>query len=142
MNRVVVSLTKRGPGPLDFRVAPNGPHTITTDRLDVLREADAIVTDTLTSKGLMKAIWQCPVAMAPLGLTGAAGEEVIILRPVDSTEAMTASFSRVPWAVCDEIAAAIDALGPYRERPGCAEMAAWATMMWRSFATTGLEQAG
>ena len=42
----------------------------------------------------------------------------------------------------DEIAAAIDALGPYRERPGCAEMAAWATMMWRSFATTAMEQAG
>lgn len=32
-----------------------------------------------------------------------------------------------------EIEAAIDALGPYRDRPGCAEMAAWATMMWRSF---------
>lgn len=34
----------------------------------------------------------------------------------------------------EEIAAAVDALGPYRDRPGCAEMAAWATMMWRSFA--------
>ncbi len=39
----------------------------------------------------------------------------------------------------EEIAAALDALGPYQERPGCAEMAAWATMMWRGFA---LEQAG
>ena len=107
VNRVVVSLTKRSPAPLDFSVAPGGPHTITTDRLDVLREADAIVTDTLTAKGLMKEIWQCPVAMAPLGLHGKAGEEVVILRPVDSTEAMTASFSRVPWDVCDEIAAAI-----------------------------------
>ncbi|MFT4979541.1 MAG: heptaprenyl diphosphate synthase [Myxococcota bacterium] len=34
----------------------------------------------------------------------------------------------------EEIAAAVDALGAYRERPGCAEMAAWAMMMWRSFA--------
>ena len=34
----------------------------------------------------------------------------------------------------EEIAAAVEALGPYRDRPGCAEMTAWATMMWRSFA--------
>lgn len=33
----------------------------------------------------------------------------------------------------EEIVAAIEALGPYRDRPGCAEMATWATMMWRSF---------
>ncbi|MEL6341736.1 MAG: polyprenyl synthetase family protein [Myxococcota bacterium] len=33
----------------------------------------------------------------------------------------------------EEIVAAIDALGPYRDKPGCAEMATWATMMWRSF---------
>ena len=42
----------------------------------------------------------------------------------------------------EEIAAAIEALGPYRDRPGCAEMAAWASMMWRSFAMNTMEQAG
>ncbi|KAH8053845.1 GMP synthase [Aureococcus anophagefferens] len=41
-----------------------------------------------------------------------AGEEVIILRPVDSTEAMTAAFSKVPFALCDKIAAAIKAKLP------------------------------
>ena len=40
------------------------------------------------------------------------GEEVIILRPVDSTEAMTAAFSKVPFALCDKIAAAIKAKLP------------------------------
>ena len=47
----------------------------------------------------------------------------------------------------EEIAAALEALGPYQERPGCAEMAAWASMMWRSFAhrtesMESMEQAG
>ena len=37
-------------------------------------------------------------------------------------------------ALGEEIAAAVEALGPYRDRPGCAEIAAWSMMMWRSFA--------
>ena len=114
VNRVVVSLLHASArdAPLDFAVSPGGPHTVTTPRLDVLREADAIVTDMLTEDGVMRSIWQCPVAMAPLGLAGQAGEEVIILRPVDSTEAMTAAFSKVPFALCDKIAAAIKAKLP------------------------------
>lgn len=51
----------------------------------------------------------------------------------------TGAVQRTYDMLGEEIAAALDALGPYQERPGCAEMAAWATMMWRGFA---LEQAG
>ena len=107
LNRVCVSLlhNKAGDAP-SFSVSPGGPHTCTSDRFDVLREADAIATQKLTDAGLMRKIWQCPVAMAPLTLNGEKGE-VIILRPVDSTEAMTASFYRVPFEICDDIAAAI-----------------------------------
>ena len=54
----------------------------------------------------MSSIWQCPVAMAPL-CVGGSSDEVIILRPVNSTEAMTAEFSRVPWEVCEKIASRI-----------------------------------
>ncbi|KAH8046526.1 GMP synthase [Aureococcus anophagefferens] len=69
VNRVVVSLLHASArdAPLDFAVSPGGPHTVTTPRLDVLREADAIVTDMLTEDGAMRSIWQCPVAMAPSG---------------------------------------------------------------------------
>ena len=107
LNRVCVSLlhNKAGDAP-SFAVSPGGPHTCTSDRFDVLREADAIATQKLTDAGLMRKIWQCPVAMAPLTLNGEKGE-VIILRPVDSTEAMTASFYRVPFEICDDIASAI-----------------------------------
>ena len=112
LNRVCVSLlhNKAGDAP-QFSVSPGGPHTCTSDRFDVLREADAIATQKLTDAGLMRKIWQCPVAMAPLTLNGEKGE-VIILRPVDSTEAMTASFYRVPFEICDDIAAAIKAALP------------------------------
>jgi len=109
VNRVVVSLLHAGKenAAPRFQVSPGGPHECTAARFDVLREADAIATEKLTAAGLMRSIWQCPVAMAPLGIRGKAGEEVVILRPVDSTEAMTASFARVPFDVCDDIARAI-----------------------------------
>ncbi len=67
---------------------------MTEDRLEVLREADHIVTEYLYEKGLYENIWQMPVVLAPIGLS--AGRESLILRPIDSTEAMTASFSRIP----------------------------------------------
>ncbi|MFT5683153.1 MAG: heptaprenyl diphosphate synthase [Myxococcota bacterium] len=51
----------------------------------------------------------------------------------------TGAVQRTYDMLGEEIAAALDALGPYQERPGCAEMAAWATMMWRGFA---LERTG
>ena len=67
---------------------------MTKDRLDVLREADHIVTEYLYEQGLYEDIWQMPVVLAPIGLSK--GREALILRPINSTEAMTASFSRIP----------------------------------------------
>lgn len=45
----------------------------------------------------------------------------------------TGALAETHRALGEEIAAAIEALGSYRDRPGCAEMTAWALMMWRSF---------
>ena len=64
------------------------------DRLDLLREADQTVTDFLYEHKLYENIWQMPVALVPVGTQE--GGESVVLRPIDSTEAMTASFSRVP----------------------------------------------
>lgn len=115
-NRVTISLYQRcffaKGATLDYVISPGGPHTVCKPRLDVLREADAIVTDALRDGGAMKSIWQCPVAMAPLNLRPGPAQEVIILRPVDSTEAMTASFSRVDWALLDSIVAKLKAALP------------------------------
>ena len=46
----------------------------------------------------------------------------------------TGALAHTYQVLGEEIEAAVEALGHYRDRPGCAEMTAWATMMWRSFA--------
>jgi len=74
---------------------------MTKDRLDLLREADHIVTEYLYEQGLYEDIWQMPVVLAPIGLSK--GRETLILRPINSTEAMTASFSRIPRANVKEM---------------------------------------
>lgn len=107
INRVVISLVDKAKG--DFVVTPSAPHTVTRDRLDKLRDADDAVTRILYETGYMDKIWQCPVAMAPIVRKAdeAVGREAIILRPVDSTEAMTASFSKLPWNLVDQLASAV-----------------------------------
>ena len=81
---------------------------MTKDRLDLLREADHIVTEYLYEEGLYEDIWQMPVVLAPVGL--AEGREALILRPINSTEAMTASFSRIPIEKVKEMVKRIQAV--------------------------------
>ncbi|TGK13882.1 glutamine-hydrolyzing GMP synthase [Leptospira fletcheri] len=57
---------------------------------DLLREADAVVESVLRSAGIYGEIWQMPVVLLPVGKTEE--ERSIVLRPVHSQEAMTASF--------------------------------------------------
>jgi len=117
INRVVLSLggrkkrgTKNGHHPPEqqqpprYTVTPGAPHTVTKRRLDLLRRADDLATAHLEEGGFMKDIWQCPVAMAPLTLDPTANKEVIVLRPVESTEAMTASFFRLPFDTLADLA--------------------------------------
>lgn len=65
---------------------------ITKDRLDLLREVDNIVTIFLRQNGLYDKIWQFPVVMLPLSYNGG---ESIILRPINSVDAMSAEFSKI-----------------------------------------------
>ncbi len=63
--------------------------TLVRERLALLREVDAIVHRFIRSHHLYQDIWQFPVVLAPLTLTGG---ETVILRPVESQEAMTVNF--------------------------------------------------
>lgn len=84
---------------------------ITKERLDVLRTADDIVTTTIIKAGLYDKIWQMPVIIAPLCFNGSSNE-TIILRPIDSQEAMTASFFAIEWPIVEQMAKdIIDATG-------------------------------
>ncbi len=87
-----------GPG-LGIRIVGE----VTRDRLDLLREADAIAREELTAAGLDRDIWQCPVVLlADVRSVGVQGDgrtygHPIVLRPVSSEDAMTADWSRLPY---------------------------------------------
>jgi GMP synthase (glutamine-hydrolysing) len=76
--------------------------TMTRRRLDILRSADAIVMDSLERHGLYDEIWQCPTVMVPLQLEGSEGE-MIVLRPVRSQRAMTATPVEFPPAMISDL---------------------------------------
>jgi len=75
---------------------------LTPDRISVLQDADKIVMDFIKEKGIDKAIWQFPTVLVPLSVNDVPGE-TIVLRPVESEEAMTANFYKIDWALLNEL---------------------------------------
>jgi GMP synthase (glutamine-hydrolysing) len=82
---------------------------LTPERIGLLREADAIAMRYARRHGLLEEIWQFPVVMLPIEINGSG--EAIVLRPVESREAMTARFFEMPDDALREMAAAIMQLG-------------------------------
>jgi GMP synthase (glutamine-hydrolysing) len=86
---------------------------VTEDRLELLREADAIAREELTAAGLDREIWQCPVVLlADVRSVGVQGDgrtygHPIVLRPVSSEDAMTADWTRLPYDVLARISTRI-----------------------------------
>ncbi len=85
-----------GPG-LSIRVIGE----VTPERLDILRRADKIVQHELVASGWYRKVWQGFAVLLPLKTVGVMGddrtyEHVIALRVVDSLDAMTADWSRLP----------------------------------------------
>jgi GMP synthase (glutamine-hydrolysing) len=81
-----------GPG-LAIRV----PGEITREKLDILREADAVYLDEIRKAGLYDKIWQAFAVLLPVKTVGVMGdgrtyEYVCALRAVTSTDGMTADF--------------------------------------------------
>ena len=97
-----------GPG-LGIRVVGE----ITSENLEILRAADAIAREELTTAGLDRDIWQCPVVLlADVRSVGVQGDgrtygHPIVLRPVSSEDAMTADWSRLPYEVLARISTRI-----------------------------------
>lgn len=74
---------------------------ITDERLKILRQADKIVEEELKDSGWYYKVWQGFAVLLPLKTVGVMGDErtyehVVALRIVDSLDAMTADWSRLP----------------------------------------------
>jgi len=81
---------------------------ITSRRLEILRDSDAIVIDEIRAAGLYEKVWQSFAVLLPIRTVGVMGDErtyenVIAIRVVDSLDAMTADWSKIPYEVLGKI---------------------------------------
>ncbi|MBL8003609.1 MAG: glutamine-hydrolyzing GMP synthase [Candidatus Kapabacteria bacterium] len=92
-----------GPG-LAIRI----PGEITTEKILILQEADAIYIEEIKKAGLYKEIWQAFAVLLPVKTVGVMGDErtyqyVCALRAVTSTDGMTADWYPMPYDVLSTI---------------------------------------
>lgn len=81
-----------GPG-LAIRI----PGAVSKDKLDILRQADAVYLEEIRKAGLYDSIWQAFAVLLPVRTVGVMGDgrtydHVLALRAVTSTDGMTADF--------------------------------------------------
>jgi GMP synthase (glutamine-hydrolysing) len=81
----------------------------TRDRLDTLRDADAILQDEIRSAGLYRELWQSFCVLPDVRTVGVQGDErtygnVVVIRAVTSDDAMTADWARLPYDLLERIA--------------------------------------
>ena len=85
---------------------------ITRDRLAALRESDAILRDEFAKCGLAKKVWQYFTLIPDFRSTGVknnarAFEWPVIIRAVNTVDAMTATVEEIPWEILKKITARI-----------------------------------
>jgi len=81
---------------------------VTSERLELLREADERVMDEIKKAGLYKEIWQSFAVLLPIKTVGIMGdkrsyENVIALRCVTSSDGMTADWVKLPYELLERI---------------------------------------
>ncbi len=81
----------------------------TRERLETLREADAILQDEIRGAGLYRELWQSFCVLPDVRTVGVQGDErtyghVVVIRAVTSDDAMTADWARLPYDLLEQIA--------------------------------------
>ncbi len=81
---------------------------ITEERLTILRQADVIVLEEMKKTGYYRKVWQSFAVLLPVQTVGVMGDErtyehVVALRCVDSLDAMTADWTRLPYDLLGRI---------------------------------------
>jgi len=101
------------PGPsLSIRIVGDVTPDVTPEKLRILREADAIVVEEIRKAGLYEKTWQAFAAFLPIKSVGVMGDSrtynnMILVRIVESKDAMTANFAKIDWDVMETISSRI-----------------------------------
>jgi GMP synthase (glutamine-hydrolysing) len=98
--------------PAGPEIQARSPVHLSEERIALLRRADRIVHDFQHEHAIYDEIWQFPVVLVPAGLGDGHGES-LVLRPIVSTDAMTASVYRMAPRLLQELTARL------LELPGC-----------------------
>ena len=85
---------------------------VTEERLALLREADAVVVEEIRHAGLYEKVWQAFAVLLPVRSVGVMGDErsyglTVAVRVVESEDAMTADWTRLPASVLERISTRI-----------------------------------
>jgi GMP synthase (glutamine-hydrolysing) len=85
---------------------------VTRERLEILREADAILLEEVRRAGLYRELWQCFAVLPAIRSVGVMGDErtyeyPIVIRAVTSEDAMTADWARLPYELLETISSRI-----------------------------------
>ncbi len=85
---------------------------VTEDHLNTLREADAVVVEEIRRAGLYDKVWQAFAVLLPVRSVGVMGDGrtyglTVAVRVVESEDAMTADWVRLPGDVLERISTRI-----------------------------------
>jgi GMP synthase (glutamine-hydrolysing) len=85
---------------------------VTEERLQILRDADAILLEEVRRAGLYRELWQCFAVLPAIRSVGVQGDGrtyayPIVIRAVTSEDAMTADWARLPYDLLETISSRI-----------------------------------
>jgi len=85
---------------------------VTEEKLEIVRESDAILREEIAKAGLDRKIWQYFTALPNMKSVGVMGDErtysyTVGIRAVTSIDGMTADWARIPWDVLEKISVRI-----------------------------------
>ncbi|WP_226584353.1 glutamine-hydrolyzing GMP synthase [Halobacillus litoralis] len=85
---------------------------VTEEKLEIVRESDAVLRDEIKKAGLDRDIWQYFTVLPDIRSVGVMGDErtydyTIGIRAVTSIDGMTSDWARIPWDVLEKISTRI-----------------------------------